>query len=49
MRKKKRQLKATPRTTIADIRREMQEPRLTKSVRDDRRYQVVLAAEEPTR
>jgi hypothetical protein len=48
MKKKKRQLKATARTTIAGIKREMQEPRLAKSVRDDQGYQVVLAA-EPTR
>jgi hypothetical protein len=49
MKKKKRQLNATARTTIAGIKREMQKPRLAGSVRDDPRYQVVLAAEEPTR
>jgi hypothetical protein len=49
MSKKKRQSKRHARATIAGIKREMQEPRLTKSVRDDPRYQVALAAEEPTR
>jgi hypothetical protein len=37
------------RATIAGIKREMQEPRLAKSVRDDPTYQVVLAAERTTR
>jgi len=31
--------------TLAGIKREMQEPRLAKSVRDDLRYQGVLAAD----
>jgi hypothetical protein len=35
MRTNKRQLKATARTTIAEIKREMQQPRLAGSVRDD--------------
>jgi hypothetical protein len=48
MKKKGRQL-TVARTTIAGVKREMQEPRLAKSVRDDPRYQVMLAAEEPTR
>jgi hypothetical protein len=47
--KKKRQPKSSARTKIADVKQEMQEPRLAKSVRDDPNYQVVLAAEEPTR
>jgi hypothetical protein len=49
MRKKRRQLKGPAKTTVADIKKEMQEPRLAKSVRDDPRYQVVLAAEEARR
>jgi hypothetical protein len=49
MKKKGRKLKVPARTTIASIIKEMQEPRLAKSVRDDPRYQVVLAAEEPVR
>jgi hypothetical protein len=44
MRKKKRRLKATARTTIADIKREMQQPRLAGSVRDDPKYQAALTA-----
>jgi hypothetical protein len=47
--KKKRQPKSPASTKIADVKREMQEPRLAKSVRDDPNYQVVLADEEPTR
>lgn len=49
MRKKSRQPKGPTRPTIASIKREMQRPRLAGSVRDDLRYQVVLAAEQPTR
>jgi hypothetical protein len=44
MKKKKRASKGPARATLAGIKREMQEPRLTKSVRDDPKYQVVLAA-----
>ena len=44
MRKKKRQSKGHGKALIAGIKREMQEPRLAKSVRDDPRYQVALAA-----
>jgi hypothetical protein len=44
MKKKKRVSKGPAGATLAGIKREMQEPRLTKSVRDDPRYQVVLAA-----
>jgi hypothetical protein len=47
--KKKRDLIETERAKIASVKKEMQEPRLAKSVRDDPRYQVALAAEEPTR
>jgi hypothetical protein len=43
MKKKGRQLKVA-KATIASIKREMQEPRLAKSVRDDPRYQATLAA-----
>jgi hypothetical protein len=57
MRKKRRQPKGpakvkpkrTARATIAAIKREMQEPLLAKSVRNDTRYQIMLAAEEPNR
>jgi hypothetical protein len=45
--KKKREPKGPARTKIADIKKEMQRPRLAGSVRDDSSYQVVLAA-EPT-
>jgi hypothetical protein len=48
MRKRKREPKVPARATIAEIKREMQEPRLAKSVRDDSGYQLVLAAEEPS-
>jgi hypothetical protein len=44
MRKKKRQSKGHAKELIAGIKREMQEPRLAKSVRDDPRYQAALAA-----
>jgi hypothetical protein len=43
MKKKKRASKGSERAILAGIKREMQEPRLTKSVRDDPRYQAVLA------
>jgi hypothetical protein len=49
MKKKRRQPKGPARATIAGIKREMQRPRLAGSVRDDPRYQVALATEEPTR
>jgi hypothetical protein len=49
MRKKRRRSRDPARATIASITREMLEPRLAKSVRDDPRYQVVLAAERTTR
>ena len=44
MKKKKGASKGPARATLAGIKREMQEPRLTKSVRDDPRFQVALAA-----
>jgi hypothetical protein len=44
MTKKKRASKRPETAILAAIKREMQEPRLTKSVRDDPRYQVELAA-----
>jgi hypothetical protein len=44
MKKRKRASKGPAGAILAGIKREMQEPRLTKSVRDDPRYQVVLAA-----
>jgi hypothetical protein len=49
VKKKRRQPKGPARTTISAIKREMQEPRLAKSVRDDPRYQAALAAEEARR
>jgi hypothetical protein len=45
MRKKKSKQHA--RALMVDIKMEMQEPRLTKSVRDDRKYQAALLAKEP--
>jgi hypothetical protein len=48
-RKKKRQSKGRARALIAGIKREMQEPRLAKSVRDDPNYQAALVAKEPAR
>jgi hypothetical protein len=39
--------KESPRTTIASIKKEMQKPRLTESVRNDWRYQAMLTAEGP--
>jgi hypothetical protein len=48
MKKKRGQPKSPARATIADIKREMWEPRLAKS-RDDPRYQAVLAAEKSSR
>ena len=49
MRKKRRQSKGHAKALIAGIKREMQEPRLAKSVRDDPRDQVAPVAAEPTR
>ena len=44
MTKKKRASKRPETAILAAIKREMQEPRVTKSVREDPRYQVALAA-----
>jgi hypothetical protein len=43
MKKKKRASKGSETAILAGIKREMQEPRLTKSVRDDPRYQAMSA------
>ena len=45
MMKKRNNLVKPARTTIASVNKEMQKPRLTESVRNDRRDQVVPAAE----
>jgi hypothetical protein len=42
--KRKRDLMKTKRTTVASIEKEMQMPRSTESVRNDRRYQATLTA-----
>jgi hypothetical protein len=47
MKKKKNRLEIA-RTIISDVTREMQKPRLTESVRNDRRYQVALVVKEPS-
>jgi len=47
MKKQKRESKGPARTTIASIKREMQKPRLTESVRNDGRDQVAPVAEQP--
>jgi hypothetical protein len=44
--KKKRDLIETTRTTVASVEKEMQMPRLTESIRNDRRYQATLPAEK---
>jgi hypothetical protein len=44
--KRKRDLMKTKRTTVASIEKEMQMPRSTESVRNDRRYQAELTAEK---
>jgi hypothetical protein len=44
--KKKRDLIDTTTTTVASVEKEMQMPRLTESVRNDRRYQAALTAEK---
>jgi hypothetical protein len=46
--KKKRNLTETKRTTIASVKREMQKPRLTESVRNDRGYHAEPVGEEPS-
>ena len=47
MKKKRNNPRESPRTTIASIKREMQKPRLTESVRNDGRDQVAPVAEQP--
>jgi hypothetical protein len=47
MMKKKQNLKDTARTTIASVKREMEKPRLTESVRNDRKDQAAPVVEEP--
>jgi hypothetical protein len=46
MMKKKKNRKQTARTTISSVNMEMQKPRLTESVRNNWRDQVVPVAEE---
>jgi hypothetical protein len=43
--KKKTDLIETTRTTVASVKKEMQMPRLTESVRNDKKYQATLGAE----
>jgi hypothetical protein len=47
MMKKKNNSRESARTTIASIKREMQKPRLTESVRNDGGDQGVPVAEQP--
>jgi hypothetical protein len=47
MRKKRQNLKDTARTTIASVKREMQKPRLTESVRNEGRDLADPLVEEP--
>jgi hypothetical protein len=44
--KKRNKYKQFPRATIASVKTEMEKPRLTESVRNDRRYQAALLAEQ---
>jgi len=46
--KKKRDLTERERTTLASVKREMQEPRLTESVRNEERNRAEPAVEEPS-
>jgi hypothetical protein len=48
MKKKSRGSIARVRTTIASVQKEMQKPRLTESVRNAGREQVVAAAKPPS-
>jgi hypothetical protein len=51
MKKKKKNSKnrlEIARKIISDVRREMQKPRLTESVRNDGRYQAAPLVKEPT-
>jgi hypothetical protein len=47
MMKKRQNLKNLGRTTIASVKREMQKPRLTESVRNDGKDQAAPVVEEP--
>jgi hypothetical protein len=47
MKKKRNNPRESARTTIASIKREMQKPRLTESVRNDGRDPVAPVAEQP--
>jgi hypothetical protein len=47
MKKKRNIPKESAKTTIASIKREMQKPRLTESVRNDGGDQVAPVAEQP--
>jgi hypothetical protein len=47
MTKNKKLLISTERTTVADLKREMQKPRLTESVRNDGRDLAAPVTEEP--
>jgi hypothetical protein len=49
MTKKRKTPIETARTTIASVKKEMQLPRMTESVRNDWRYQAALGAETPAR
>jgi adenylosuccinate lyase len=46
--KKKRNLIATERTTIASVKKEMQKPRLTESVRNELNKHAESLLEEPS-
>jgi hypothetical protein len=45
MTKKRKTPIETARTTLASVKKEMEMPRLTESVRNDRGYQAALSAE----
>jgi hypothetical protein len=47
--KKKKTPIETAKATIASVKKEMEMPRLTESVRNDRGYQAALSAETPAR
>jgi hypothetical protein len=49
MTKKRKTPIETARTTLASVKKEMEKPRLTESVRNDRGYQAALSAETPVR
>jgi hypothetical protein len=49
MTKKKKTPIETAKATIASVKKEMEMPRLTESVRNDRGYQSALSAETPAR